>query len=210
MKPSKTIYFVRHGQSEANTLPIYHPLDTPLTEKGIDQAQKTAERVSHLEFETLIVSPLTRTQQTAHYITKATGKIPELSELFVERKKPRVLEGREHADLEAKALWDEWHETLFLKNVRVKDGENFDDVMVRIDAALELLQNHPSQNIVVVTHGWFVRALMAKILLDELLTGPLLKKSVSTTETENTGITVIQLINSKWRLWIYNDHAHLG
>jgi hypothetical protein len=50
----------------------------------------------------------------------------------------------------------------------------------------------------------------------ELLTGEIFKKFQRGAMMENTGLTVLEYqsglekVDSRWRLWIYNDHAHLG
>jgi broad specificity phosphatase PhoE len=83
----KKIYLIRHGQSEDNTAARYQAPDSPLTEKGRDQARFAAERVSRLPIEAVVASPLPRARETAEIIAAKTGKAVEFSELFVERKK---------------------------------------------------------------------------------------------------------------------------
>lgn len=210
----KIVYFVRHGQSEANVLPIFQPLESPLSDVGKLQAQKIAERVANISFEALIVSPLVRTKETAEAITRATGKQPEYSELFVERVKPPELCGKPFSDPEASALWDKWKESLFTPGMRVDGGENFDDLDQRAELALDFLAKRPEKELVVVTHGFFLRTLMTKVLLGDALTPEACRSIQSRATMENTGITVLKHITDKgdpyWRLWIYNDHAHLG
>ena len=67
----KTVYFIRHGESEANVCnnmnekqinPKYR--DTKLTEEGINQARNLQQIVSNWEIELVIISPLSRTIQT--------------------------------------------------------------------------------------------------------------------------------------------------
>ena len=52
----KTIYLVRHGQSEANITPVFQSTDSPLSDKGIQQAKHIAERVSKLSFPVIFFS----------------------------------------------------------------------------------------------------------------------------------------------------------
>ena len=66
-----------------------------------------------------------------------------------------------------------------------------------------------------VTHGFFLRTLIARILIGDFLSGEAFFKFQKSASMENTGITVIRYQSSfeqtdSWRLWIYNDHAHLG
>jgi len=214
----KIVYFVRHGESEGNVIPIFQSPNSPLNEKGKKQAESIAERVSRLSFETLIASPFQRAKETAEMIAKATGKQIEYSELFTERTKPTYVSGKPYTDERADALWREWQKSLYTPGMRVEDGENFDDLVIRADKALFFLAGRPEQSIVVVTHGYFLRVIVARVLLGDLFSGEALRRIQIAASMENTGLTVLRyfidaeegLKEPTWNLWIYNDHAHLG
>ena len=213
-KIKKTIYFVRHGQSEHNVAPVFQSPNSVLSEIGKKQAEAIAERLSKLQFESLITSPFDRAKETATIISRVTGKDLESSDLFVERIKPTVVNGKSHKDKDASKIWDEWEKSLYSSGLKVADGENFSDLVARADKALEFLQNRPEQSIVVVTHGFFLRTLIARILICNALNGEMFFKFQKSASMENTGVTVIHYQTSyeqtdSWRLWIYNDHAHL-
>lgn len=212
---SKIIYFIRHGQSEHNAVPVFQSLDSPLSELGRKQAKSIAKRIAKLQFDTLITSPIVRAKETADFISKTTGKEYEFSDLFVERVKPAVVNGKPHEDKEANDIYREWEKSLYTPGMRVFDGENFDDVLNRADRALKFLQDRPEQSIVVVTHGFFLRTLLSRILIGESISSEAFFRFQKSASIENTGITVIRYqLNSEqedgWKLWIYNDHAHLG
>ncbi len=210
----KVVYFVRHGQSEGNVTPVFQPLESPLNETGKVQARKIAERVARLNFDALISSPLRRTEQTAAVIEAATGKKVEYSDLFAERFKPSSLAGKSFGDPEADKVWKQWEISLYTSGLRVDDGENFDDLVRRADTALDYLGYRPENSIVVVTHGYFLRVIFARVLLGDALTGEVFKNFQAHIEMENTGLSVLRYGKryggSAWRLWIYNDHTHLG
>ncbi|MBI3589170.1 MAG: histidine phosphatase family protein [Candidatus Liptonbacteria bacterium] len=214
-KIEKVVYFVRHGQSADNVAPVFQSPDSPLNEKGRKQADSIAQRVSKLSFDVLVASPFERAKQTAETIAKATGKQPEYSELFVERVKPTYINGKPYTGGKANELWREWEKSLYTSGMRAEDGENFDDLVARADKALAFLQNRPEQSLVVVTHGYFLRTIVARVLLGELLSGEVFRNIQKTAAMENTGLTVLQYRENfeekpAWRLWIYNDHAHLA
>lgn len=214
-KIEKTVYFVRHGQSEGNVTPIFQGPDSPLSEKGWEQAESIAERVSKLSFEALIASPFRRAKETAETIAKATNTQPEYSELFVERIKPESLNGASHEDERAKTVCHEWVKSLHTSGMRVENGENFDDLLMRADKALEYLKNRPEKSLVVVTHGYFLRTMVARVLLGDFLSEGAFKRFHRMSSMENTGLTILRYQStlgeeSIWRLWIYNDHAHLA
>lgn len=214
-KIEKIVYFVRHGQSADNVAPVFQSPNSPLNEKGKKQAESIAQRVSKLSFDALIASPFERAKQTAEAIAKATGKRAEYSDLFVERVKPTYINGKPYTDEKANTLWREWEKSLYTPGTRAEGGENFDDLVARADKALTFLQNRTEQSLVVVTHGYFLRTIVARVLLGELLSGEAFRNIQRTAAMENTGLTVLQYSESfeekpAWRLWIYNDHAHLA
>jgi broad specificity phosphatase PhoE len=212
--PEKIVYFVRHGQSKGNASAVFQPLDSPLSEIGKKQAEKIAERVSRLSFETLLASPLTRARETAEIIAKTTGKQPEYSELFVERIKPTNLSGKPHSDETAKRLWIEWEKSLYTPSLHIQDGENFDNLISRTDKAIDFLTARTEKKLVVVTHGYFIRTIIARIILGDALTPEAFKNLQSKMSSENTGLTVIAYGKAPngiaWQLRTYNDHSHLG
>lgn len=215
MEIKKVVYFVRHGQSDDNVAPVFQSPNSPLSAKGREQAERIAERVSNISFEALIASPFRRAKETAEAIARLTNKISEFSDLFVERIKPAGINGKPYNDPEADTLWREWVKSLYTPGMRVADGENFDDLLMRADKALALLQERPEQSIVVVTHGYFLRAIVARVLLGNLFSGGTFRNFQKVVEMENTGLTVLRYHaafeeEACWRLWVYNDHAHLG
>jgi broad specificity phosphatase PhoE len=210
----KIVYFVRHGQSEGNISPVFQSHESPLTEVGKHQADRIAGRINKLTFETLISSPLPRTKETAEAIAKMTGKKPEYSELFVERIKPSGIGGKSYEDERASKLWRDWEISLYTSEVKVEDGENFDEIIERADKALDFLKKRTEKHLVVVTHGFFLRTIIARVLLNDSLTAANFKNFQSRATMENTGLSAIKFSkgyeDSHWRLWMYNDHAHLG
>jgi Fructose-2,6-bisphosphatase len=155
-----------------------------------------------------------RAKQTAEAIARATNKQIEFSDLFVERRKPSSVYGKPHTDEQASRTWHEWNESFFAKG-KVEDGESYNEIVKRVDDALDYLLNRPEKTLLVVTHGYFLRAIVARVLLGNLLSPESLKRFQRLKAMENTGITAIVYEpafaeGSCWRVWIYNDHAHLA
>lgn len=210
----KTVYLVRHGQSLHNIEAVYQSQSVALSDTGREQAKLIAERVSDVSIDTLISSPLPRTMETATIIGQAIGKEPIYSEIFVERIIPTLLEGKPYEDVEASKLWREWEANFYTPGARIADGENYEDLIARVDAALDLFNHDPGKSILVVSHGGFIRAITARVALGKLLSPELMKKINNSVGTENTGITVLKYRagfedEAKWRLISYNDHSHL-
>jgi broad specificity phosphatase PhoE len=212
-KKVKTVYLVRHGQSDDNALPVFQSLNSPLSLKGKLQAETIANRLKNHTIDVIISSPLPRAQQTAEYISKSVDKAVTYSDLFVERIKPSKLEGKPWKDKVANDLWRNWERTLYASGIRVEDGENYDDTILRVDNAIKYLTQLEEESIVIVSHGHFIRTLVARILLGEKLTGDILKHFQERTFMENTGITILLYKDGfeedfDWRLLTLNDDTH--
>lgn len=60
------LYVARHGETEWNRLnKVCGRTDSPLTDKGLQQAQLLAERLDSCSIDVIIASPLSRAQETA-------------------------------------------------------------------------------------------------------------------------------------------------
>ena len=85
--------------------------------------------------------------------------------------KPACVNGKPLADEAAHAIWTAWNESLYTPGMRVAGGENFDDLIARADAALSFLQARGEASIAVVTHGYFLRTMVARAVLGDMLGG---------------------------------------
>ncbi len=92
------VYLVRHGETVWNAeRRIQGQSDSPLTEKGEQQAWQVGERVKHLGITHIIASDLGRTRRTAEIIADACGCSvtldPRLRELNMGVLEKRPLDG---------------------------------------------------------------------------------------------------------------------
>ena len=112
IKPTRVI-LVRHGETEANLLQIWHgSLDAPLTERGKLQVEATAQRfadcVERYPIQRVYVSPLPRAQSTAAAIGAAINLKPVIEEGLREFS-IGDWEGRTYRDLmDNEQLWRRW------------------------------------------------------------------------------------------------------
>ena len=68
------LYFLRHGESEANAAGLLGGQhDAPLTEKGIQQATAAINAVKKLNPDVIYHSPLQRAHKTAEIVAKGAG-----------------------------------------------------------------------------------------------------------------------------------------
>lgn len=210
----KTVYFIRHGESEGNTGPIRQDEFSPLSPRGREQAAVMAERCSKLPIDILVASTMTRAQQTASIIGEKIGKEVISSDFLTERRRPSAQTGKPKDDIGALDIDKEIWNNFGTAGYRYSDEENFEDLRGRAQQALEFLANCPEENIAVVTHGFFMRIVMAYVVFRERLTGKECELFMRTFHMENTGLTIIKYAGPDkeppWWVWTWNDHAHLG
>lgn len=78
---SLTIYFLRHGETEASKTGGYcGALDPDLTAEGQAMAQAFADRYQHIPWQAIYTSPMRRTVATAQSLCQATGLAMEVRE----------------------------------------------------------------------------------------------------------------------------------
>ncbi len=209
----KKIYFVRHGESEGNAGPIRQIATTPLTEKGRMQAAFVSERCSRLPIEVVLCSTMARARETAQIILQKVSKPIEYSELFAERRRSSEVLGRQKTDPVSMGIEKVTRENFHRSGWRYSDEENFDDLKARALAVLAHLSGRPEEYILVVTHGMFMRVVVACAVFGAGLTGEACESFVRSFHMENTGITVLghdPKVPDPWWLWVWNDHAHLS
>ncbi|MES2994919.1 MAG: histidine phosphatase family protein [Patescibacteria group bacterium] len=209
----KTIYFVRHGESEGNIGTHYQEESTPLSENGRAQAEAMADRAKRLTLDGIVASTMVRAQETAAAISLATG-IPVVStDLLIERRRPSEQVNQLKVSPAAVLAEEEIIKNSGIPGYRYSDEENFDELMERAALALSYLRDHPGQDLLVVTHGVFLRVLVTYAIFGEGTTEREFKGILNALTCSNTGLTVLKHDASRecpWSLLTWNDHAHLG
>lgn len=211
--PTKKVYFIRHGESEGNSRRVRQGASSSLTAKGKQQAVFIAERCTKFPVEVIISSTMNRAKETATIIGEKTNKPIETSDLFVERRRPKEQMGKSKDDPQALEAEKAIRKSFHIEGFRFSDEENFDDLKSRAKEALNFLEQRAEEHILVLTHGFFMRIVMAYAVFGDKLTGDGCEQFIRAFQMENTGITVLGLDQEKdghWWLWIWNDHAHLG
>lgn len=147
------LYFIRHGQTEANVKGILTGrLETNLTQKGIDDAATLSKELKE-DFDYYYCSPLTRTHQTLRAIKGDVDfiideRITEVSSGDWQGKLKSELPEREY-DLYKKGL------------LNPPNGESLEDVDKRAKSFLEDMfsKYKDDEKILIVTHNAFMRNL---------------------------------------------------
>ena len=154
---SKSVYFVRHGECEANAKGIIAGSedDSPLTELGKQQAKDVAQRLKDLKLSLVVATPLFRTQDTAKIICSELGLDLGIviNKNFTERGVGEFV---------GKPLGE------FFAFVQAggSAGEANEEVYTRVKAGIEWLKTQDFKNALVVTHNGTLK--MVRIVLEGL------------------------------------------
>jgi probable phosphoglycerate mutase len=81
----RSILLIRHGETALNVARILQPADTPLSERGIAQAEALAKRLASMPIRAIVSSDLPRALRTAEAIAATTGAPIETTPLLQER-----------------------------------------------------------------------------------------------------------------------------
>lgn len=210
----KKLYFVRHGESTGNVGDFRQGPDTPLSIKGEEQAKLVAERFRSIEIDKIVVSTYARASQTAEYINRILNKDIECSELLVERIKPSKVVGKHKDDPGALAI-DKLHiDNFHNPEFKFEDGETFTEMKKRALDLLTFVQKIPEEKILCVSHGIFLRMILACVIHGQKLTSHQYWDFYINVSLGNTSITVFEQSDKdgdlKWKLKVWGDMAHLG
>ena len=108
----------------------------------------------------ILSSPEERAKKTAEIIGKYTNIPIELSDLLVEFIKPSVIIKKLKKDPKVKEIKKLLKDNFHVSGWKHSDEENFEDFKKRAVALLNYLLTRKEQNIVIATHGIFMRMLI--------------------------------------------------
>jgi len=159
------VYLVRHGETVWNAARrLQGQSDSPLTEKGEQQAQQVGERVKSLGITHVIASDLGRTRRTAEIIADACGCTvtldARLRELNMGCLEQRPLDGLTEEE-------EHWRKTLVDGTTagRIPGGESMAEMATRMHEALNALLELPAgSRPLIVSHGMALGVLVSTIL----------------------------------------------
>lgn len=144
-----TIYYVRHGQTDDNVNNILTGrVDVPLNDKGIAQAQITADKLANIKFDAAFRSPLLRAKQTADVINKNKRLQFIVDERLIER---------DYGDYTNKTVSDIDREVSWNYNLSDKaypGVESPKQIYKRVKSFIEhIKQDYTNKTILIVAHS---------------------------------------------------------
>jgi broad specificity phosphatase PhoE len=199
-----TLYLTRHGETEWNAEKRMQGWkDSPLTEKGENDAKALGKRLETVDFEAIYTSTSKRAVDTAHLV-RGERKIP----IFYEENLREIYlgdwEGKTHEEIKQ---FDSDGFDCFWNNPHLyspKNGESFEDVQKRAFAAIQQIAAlHPSGNVLIVTHAVVLKTLLAnfkKLPIEQLWGPPFL---------HGTSLTVVNVNEGEFRVLLEGDVSHL-
>ncbi len=203
------IYLVRHGESELNAKRIHQVATTPLSETGHKQAEAVANRLTHLPIEAVVASHYTRAQQTAEAIANKLELPITTSEHFKELDRPSSLHGLSYDDTHAVDTLLSIKENHHDPDYRHSDEETFHEAVSRAHDGIDLIKKLPYEEIVVVSHGNFLRIIVGVMLFGDRF-DTVMFDDMQKWRVMNTGITHMRHADDAFFMMSWNDRSHFA
>ena len=189
-----SIFLIRHGETVGNASRIVQLPDSPLSPRGIAQAERLARRLAPEGVARIISSDLARAVTTAEHLRDVTGAPLSFDPLRQERNFGD-LRGMPYAALDFDP---------FAPDYAPPNGETWPVFHARVDhawARVQALAAATQGHLAVVTHGLVCRSLAARHLI-------LAASEVVPERWENSSLTIIDC-PAPWQVRLLNCIAHL-
>lgn len=187
MQNAAKLYIVRHGQTDWNAVhKIQGQTDIPLNASGEEQAKETRGMLKDIHFDAVFSSDLVRAKKTAEIINLEREIAIKTTELLRERNFG-PLEGKEVVELRQleKELSDLEYDERFVHK-QYPDIESDEELIGRFLTFLrEVAVAYAGKNILVVTHGGLMRAVLVHV-------GYATYQELNTLTIYNTGYFVLE------------------
>jgi broad specificity phosphatase PhoE len=191
---ARTIFLIRHGETDGNAARIVQLPEAPLSSRGIAQAERLARRLAGEKVGLILSSDLVRAMTTAEHLRRATGAPVRHHPLLQERNFGDI-RGTPYAQLDF---------DLFGPDYAPPGGESWPTFHARVDRAWEWVQARSAEvagPVAVVTHGLVCRSLAARhVVLPAGETVP--------ERWENTSVTIVHG-PTPWNVRLLNCAVHL-
>jgi len=197
------IYIVRHGQTEWNIQKRYQGSgDSPLTERGINQAKALNNYLKDMNFDKVFSSPSKRALHTAQIVSgKPASEIITISD-FQEINLGKW-EGKLYSEMENEnpdLYHGFWHAPHLYKPT---DSESFTDLTNRtFSAFLNTVKQNIGKRILIVSH-----AAASMSILNKIENRPLDKFWEKM--LHQTSLSIVEAVDDKLSVLKYGDTSHL-
>lgn len=195
------LYIVRHGKTLFNQKHLIQGwCDAPLTSEGLKQAHALNKGLANIHFDACYSSTSERAMTTAKEIIKGRN-IPFYTTENLKEFNFGSLEG----DSEEKLV--QVYPVLLGQVVEGFDGDTLEQLTNRLLTALEdIYHQYPDGNVLVVTHGGAITALLKKISILEAK--DLISVEKRSADVDNCSVTVLER-NFGWKILETNNTQYL-
>jgi len=185
-----TVYLLRHAETVFNAARVVQPPDTPLSERGLAQVERLADRLDGAGIATIRTSDLARALATARVLEARTGARLILDADLQERNYGAI-RGTPDADL---------RDDIFGPDYVPPEGETWTEFHARVDRAWARVTSEPSgAPIAVVTHGLVCWSIVSRHVAGT---------PAPTMRFGNTSVTILEG-PTPWRARLVDCTAHL-
>jgi broad specificity phosphatase PhoE len=159
------LYLIRHGATELSVEDRFAgAIDALLSDAGRDQARRLGQRLARESIHVAYASPMTRTMETARLVVAAqeidVTPVDGLREIAHGRWEGKK---REEVEREFPQEYARYEDDPF--SFAPVDGESGLQVTARaLPALLTIVEQHPGENIVMVSHKATIRLLLSSLL----------------------------------------------
>lgn len=199
-----TLYLTRHGETEWNVEKRMQGwLDSPLTEKGKEDARRLGKRLEAVDLTAIYTSTSGRALETAK-IVRGERLVPiceeeRLREIFLGDWEGKTHEQIKQLDaISFDQFWNAPH--LYAP----KRGERFIDVQTRaFSAVVDIVNRHRAGHVLIVTHGVALKTIVARLKqtpLSALWAPPFM---------HGTSLTTVFVQDGHWKLLSEADVSHI-
>ncbi|EGP92912.1 histidine phosphatase family protein [Nitrosarchaeum koreense] len=161
-----SVIFLRHGQAKNNIERILtgRTPNIPLTEKGIEQAEKTAKFLEQMNISAIYSSPIERAKHTAEIVAKHNSLDVSIDDRLIE------LDMGKFTGVPYDEIFTS-HGNVFMKfyngelEIAHNGVETFSEVKKRVLSIVDhVIEKHPDQNVVLVTHMDPIKAMLSTVV----------------------------------------------
>jgi len=203
-----TLYLVRHGETEHNRRGVIQGggVDSELNAAGRSQSRALADRLASVTVDALYASTLRRAKQTADILAQPHEPLSRTYLRDLSEMDWGVFEGEppsEERDEAMGTLKSAWQEGAYDRTV--DGGESIRDVQERAQRAIRhILARDAGRTVLVVTHGRYLRVLLATVLDDYGL------EHMQELGHSNTCVNRVVVDDGRARAELQNCTAHLA
>ena len=173
-----SIFLIRHGETRGNAERVVQHPETPLSERGLEQARLLGERMAHEGVARILTSDYARAAQTAAAVEAATRAPLHVHPSLRERNYGE-LRGRPYTEV---------GDFILMEGYEPPGGESWETFHARVDGSWEEVTKalaDTSGHVAVVTHGLVLYSLVSRLLARDPDAEPPMRYG-------NTAVTVVE------------------